>query len=534
MPSPGIETSSARNGETNILRDGKALYSRYAPSASAERLAGQHDLQPRTLYLIPSPLLGYGIPSLLERLPESSFLLGIETNQELMGLSSPALAEFQRKGRSAFYRLDDPVGLYRVFTELSAGEYRSCRMIVLNGGYAPEKALYDGLFTSLEEYLRTYWQNRLTSARLGRLWIRNLIANLTGPDRADLSDFHTPRTLVLAGAGESLEGSLPLLKEARESFFLLAVDTAVQTLMRSGLRPDGVVNLESQFYNLKDFYSLAGAPVRQFADMTAYPPSLRQFPGEHYLFSSRFGRSRLIDRLEEAGLLPPSIPALGSVGVTALYVAAEIARGPIFLTGLDFSYVPGKSHAKESPFHDWARLQEGRLTGDVWYGFTRTRAARPARAKDACPYLRTDRILEGYGRQLRELALLLPGRVFDIARKGMDLGLPRLTHAQALERAKKIPPQGEGVIAAPLSRQKVKKDFIRRERERLEEILALWEAVDAGRAEPESLLPLLEHCDYLYYHFPDKGPLPSRDPGFLFRAVRSARSYLRVWEGPAE
>ena len=244
-----LDLIPSRNGELNIHYHGKVLYSRYNPSASAERLAGNTVLKPRTIYLVPSPLLGYGIESLVRKLPEDSLLLGLETDQSLMAVSTPCIQKYHKKNRCEFYRLDDSVTLYRIFNSLPSGLYRSCRLLPLNSGYQLNREKYDLLFSSLEHFLQNYWQNRLTAVKLGRLWMKNLITNLAYPGGKQISQFKTDKTCTAGRIepGESLERSLPLIKEGREKIFVLAVDTALQTLIRSGIIPDGVVNLEAQF-----------------------------------------------------------------------------------------------------------------------------------------------------------------------------------------------------------------------------------------------------------------------------------------------
>ena len=528
-----INLLSAKNGEQNIQFDSKLLYSRYNPSVSSERLADNASYTPRTIYFLPSPLLGYGISSIIEHLPADSLILGIEIDQDLMLMSAPYLKKFQDDTRCEIFRLDDPVSLYRVFIKLDPGRFRSCRLIPLNGGYQINKKRYDTLFSSLQQFLQNYWRNRLTSVKLGRLWIRNLLSNMALSGGRTLNQFKTNKPVVLAGAGESLEGALPMLKQYRDTFFILCVDTAIQPLVRSGILPDGVVNLEAQFHNLKDFYSLAGKKIRQFADITAYPSSLRDFPGDQYFFASSFGQCVLVDNLASKNLLPPEIPALGSVGVTALYVAGEITDGPIFLTGLDFGYTEGKSHSRETPFHDWMRLREGRMAGDPWYSFTRERPSQTSSSKNGNPKFKTNPILLQYGNQLRDMCQFMEGRVFDLALGGMDLGLPVIDAKKAVKiaRQQEIKESGEESKIPDLSnRNEQIEEFLLEELSKLKTIIDTWRKVDKDEDDPSALLPLFKSCDYIYFHFPDRHMLPNTRPEFLFRAMESAGAYKRLVE----
>ena len=520
-----VQLTQSSNGEQNILCQGKPLYSRYAPSAAAERAAGQIEAVENCIYLVPSPLLGYGIPSLKEKIPGSSCILGIEADQALMAESSPFLQDLTDT-RFTCYRLDSPGALYEVFKGLQDYGYRHCRLAPLNSGYLQNKSLYDSMAASLQHFLKNYWQNRLTMAKMGPLWINNLIRNLDRLVQGDISDFSTSKPVVVCGAGESLEAAIPLFKKQRSKIFILAVDTAVQSLVHSGITPDGVVNLEAQFYNLKDFYPLAGRETVLFSDITAYPPSLREEKHTPYFFASSFQETALHRRLKEKDLLPTEIPPLGSVGVAALYLAGRITDGSVFLTGLDFSYTEGKTHARGTPFHDWCSLQECRTTGDVWYSFSLSRPSVPA---DALPEgAVTNRILESYARQLEEIADSLPNSVYNIAEQGMHLSIPRAGRDEfcRIVNLTDINNSGqEGRGKTGTARSERLEEFIKEERERLEELISLWDRVSRDEEMPEEMLPLLKECDYLYFHFPDH--IPNTSPSFMFRVIREARKIYR-------
>lgn len=527
-----IETAAltqSSNGETNILCQGKPLYSRYSPSAAAERAVQQIPLEENCIYLIPSPLLGYGIASFIIDLPESSILVGIESDQSLMAVCAPFLDALSEDKKFICYRTDSSSGLYEVFRQLQDGNYRHCRLIPLNSGYQLHKAVYDNMFSILQHFLRNYWQNRLTMARMGTLWIRNLISNLKHLKEKKIDAFSTDKAVVLCGAGESLEKTISLIRENRDRIYLLAVDTAVQCLSRQGIIPDGVVNLEAQFYNLKDFYPLLNKEIDLFSDITAYPASLRQEMHTHYFFASSFQDTQLHKSLKDQDVLPREIPPLGSVGVAALYLAGMITERDVFITGLDFSYVEGKTHARGTPFHDWCYLQEGRLAGDVWYSFSKS---RPSKKADALPPgAVSNPILESYARQLEDIAGSIPNNVYNLAERGMKLNIPSLGANEFSEYLK----TGEGMTPDESARRSVSDlndpllidALIKQEKEKLLSLIECWDKICKGKLDEEEIIPLLLGCDYLYFHFPDRQSLPNTAPAFLFRVMKEARSLYR-------
>ncbi|MDC7235214.1 MAG: hypothetical protein PQJ58_18425, partial [Spirochaetales bacterium] len=142
-----VELTQSASGEANILCQGKPLYSRYAPSAAAEKGVQQIPLQENCIYIIPSPLLGYGISSFKDLLPSSSLILGIETDQSLMAVCAPYLGALEDECFSA-WRVDAGASLYEVFKGVieQGKHFRHCRLVPLNSGYQLNKGLYDALF----------------------------------------------------------------------------------------------------------------------------------------------------------------------------------------------------------------------------------------------------------------------------------------------------------------------------------------------------------------------------------------------------
>ena len=59
----------------SVFYRNRYLYSRYNPEAASVRTAESYTVLPQTLVLGFSPLLGYGLPELISRLPENCALV---------------------------------------------------------------------------------------------------------------------------------------------------------------------------------------------------------------------------------------------------------------------------------------------------------------------------------------------------------------------------------------------------------------------------------------------------------------------------
>jgi hypothetical protein len=409
-----------------VLYKGVALYPPENPLGSARAKACAAQLAPRSLVYVPSVGLGHGMAELLARLPESSAVLCVETDPRILALA--AAQGLPRDERLIVLGTSDAEQIARVVRSLGLSRFRRVVEIPLSAGYRLDPRTYGRVRALLEGLVRAYWQDAMTLIAMGSLWVRNLIENLAVlPGSRDFSCLATTAPVVVAGAGPSLEAGLPVLREARDGFVLVAADTALPRLMAESLRPDIVVALEGQVANIQDFLTVRDPGIRLACELTAHPSTARLFPENRFFFSSRFAPLALFRRLEQAGILPCPFPALGSVGVAAAHAALRLTTGEVFLIGLDFSFPGSRTHARGTPRHIAALLAASRTHG-IAQDSVRALVSRPAireRGKDGAR-IATDSVLRSYRDGLRVEAAGEAGRVWDLGRTGLDLGIGRI------------------------------------------------------------------------------------------------------------
>jgi hypothetical protein len=413
---------------------------------------------------------------------------------------------------------------------LGAQRFRRVVPVPLSGGYALNRDAYDRLIHAATETINAYWQGKLTAIHLGRLWVRNLLDNLPMlSDAHDAASLTIRRPVVLAGAGESLEEALVPIARVREQVFLAAVDTALPVLYEAGLRPDLVFALESQHANLDDLVPIRRRDFPLAADLTSYPGFLRAVTGPRYLFCSEFADLAILRRLEAAGLLPLAAPPLGSVGVAAAWVLRELRRSfPLVLTGLDFAYAVGKSHANGSPSHRRVLRSTCRQRPVLQYELCINRSRLAVAGKDGAA-VTSDTVLVRYARRLREL-VEAETQVYAYGRLGTDVGLPVLRTEDELRRlvtaAWASGPAGEAG-GRPIGSAAGVERFLQGELELLERAACtVKQALRGGQPSDDvAVKQALAAVDHVYVDFPDTPPLPRTDPGFLSRFLAACRYY---------
>ena len=510
----------ATDGKTVVFR-GKNLYSPTTPLAACRRRVAALDILDRSLVIVPSPLLGHGLPELLHKCGPGCRLALVELEPQLAALSAQHLpAEVVEDPRVVVCNAEQLNQLEACFPLSLRSSCERVVLVSLSAGSRLHAEDYSRLLRWLQDEIRRAWQNRMTTIHMARLWFRNLFANLALlPGSSPIGALRVEKPTLVLGAGPSLQELLPQLHSARDQLFVIAVDTALPVLEAHSIAADAVVAVEAQHANLGDFLGVRRESVLLLADLFSYPAVVRLFPRRNTLFfASRPIETALAGRLESRGLLPLQIPPLGSVGVVAVKLACSICSGAVGFSGLDFSYADGKTHANGAPMLQRALSSADRLSGDRIYAacLARPRLARPDKRGGIC---KTDMVLLSYAEQLQSIAAANP-RLYDLGTQGLATGArPLESLGGFLQQAAAGAPHAQAAMtdAQPPDYQTV--------REALEYELALLrqlETVITGQAEPRQLQRLLQDADYLCC---ETGAPCNSDQSSLRRALVAARFY---------
>ena len=549
----------ARQGFT-VLYQGKTLLSRIDPVSQGERLGAEIHIKERTLYLCPSPIYGYGLSVLLEKLrgelpAKNSAVLCMEADEKLFEISQKALGKMEAPGedfcRFALIRASGPEQAC-AFVRKTWGErvFRRVEPIRLSGGWQLFPKLYMDIEAALRRELALEWSNAMTLIRLGRLYARNLIRNLallpSGENIAAMN-FGSSPVLVL-GAGPSLDSLLDELSALlgkggfnQRCFRLICVDTCLPALHERSILPDLAVILESQHWNLKDFRGARGRKINAVLDMSALPASARILEGKRFFFATPWTELELFKRLEKAGILPEIYAPLGSVGLSAVAIALKAGSGPVITGGIDFSFSIDSYHARSTPGHAEQLARQNRFRGIINAAAAFKEGTFSAVSKTG-ESVRSDPAMRKY-RDLFARVFGGESRLLDTAGTGLPLGLKTISFTEAFAilnageaLAAQTDPSAHDVPAhdrPEVFREENIRAFIEGEIDTLKQLKDMLTG-EAG-LEPARLEELLDSADYLWAHFPDcagaggRRP-PGTDLGFLKRVRSEIEPFLKLWE----
>jgi hypothetical protein len=511
---------------------GKSLYSPRNPRGAAIRRVEKLEIQPGTLVFVPSLGLGYGLAELLEKLPPSCHIFCVEADERLFKLGISREKPLPESARLTIIRTDRPEHAAAAVQKIGPWKFRRVVPLHLCAGYQFHRRTYGLLLEAVEEELRLFWQNKLTLVLMAELWLKNLFTNLRSlPAAGDIADLATELPILVCGAGPSLESSLDWIRKVRERVILMSVDTALPALAAAALLPDWVFTLDAQMHTLDDFVPCRDPRIALICDLTSNPLVLRLFPNIFFC-ATRFYPLSLFDRLENASLLPPSLPPRGSVGVSAVEAALSLTSGPVLFTGLDFSYTENQSHARSTPSH--LRMLRGchrlRPCGMNLFENLLNRPRLWLAGKSGNRVL-TDLVLQSYAGQLRSVCAEAPG-CFDLSREGLPVDCERVTRLSKLVdlcgRAQGSAGEKRGAArGASGSPKRLRADpeaverFCRREQELLSEVER--SIAQSGRLNSEAL----SSVEYLLLPSPQAGPDQELSPRILSR-VETLAGNLRV------
>ena len=555
----------------SVLYRNKYLYSKYNPQAAITAQIASLQIPDSALILCLSPVLGYGLKELAEKLPASSYILALECDQMLMRFSldhcdfSPFIHQ-----RFSYIRTDSIAEVLKKIEALSLFPFKKCIALSCSGGVQLNQAFYDEVRLYADEVISRFWKNRITLMHLGRNYAHNTFRNLLSlarslassparPMRESLTrspecssaefsawcapssksnfrlltgDEHIRKPILVAGAGPSLDTTRDFIIKNRNSFFLLAVDAASAALLPD-IQPDAIVLVESQYWIDSAFIGLHKYGIPVFADLTASPRALQACGGNVYFFCTEYARLRYLERIYQT-LQPLILPPMGSVGLTAIQLALALTTPhlPVLHTGLDFAWQNGLSHAAGSSpvkklFAEICRTESP-------YKLSVSTGMQRISGKRELSYWTTP-VLSGYAELYRH-TFSGNERVIDIGTEGCFLNGRQ---ADITEAKRILTDAGKSNINADgsLFAFACKPDTTNERYEALcnyltgeaEALTILNDHLQGKRSISEHTMEqLFAERDYLYSHFPDAARGYSLDLGFLKRAGIELRYLLKI------
>lgn len=522
-----------------VLYKGRYLYSKYSPAKAIRTRIASLSVLPGTLILINSPALFYGLSELRARCPADCTFFALEADPALYALSKDTLNN-TKQDISLFFTADTRTLDNALRTIVNTGKIKRVLSLDFSLGTAFAPEMYTNVFAAAQEITALFWKNRITLSKMGKLFAKNIFRNLKNlTDANQLCAVQKSVTLpiLVCGAGESLDETLSphnqMIVESLKhgDFYVIAVDAALSALLERGITVNAVVSLESQFAIQKAFLGTKNCGATLFLDLCARPQSKNGFEQNVIWFCSEYAPAQFLRQLHTQGIIRSLIPPLGSVGLSATYIALALRASndvPIFLTGLDFSFTEAKTHARGVMAEKARLINTNRLSPPGSY------SAAFSSLSNAVPTHSTQKMytIPNLMQYAHSFTAHFSGKanMFNLS-NGIPLGVPHITTD---EIQKHIFPSTSNMqkdrTSAPVGFSPA--DFYQTEKNallKLQNLLSFGEKSDFYDTTKPLSLQIKEifiERDYLFLHFPD-GFLPTTETSFLKRIRAETDFFLK-------
>ena len=505
------------------------LYSRYNPKRAIQEIIGKLELLPETLIVACSPCLWYGLEELKEKLPADCTVIALESQDKLLDLAKNNCPD----NTIRIFHTKNKLEIDSFMRELvSLGKTRRSVRIDFSAGIQFDRNDYDYTSAGIQEIITNFWQNRITLVKFGKLFSRNVLKNLpeliSGLQLEDVEKT-VNKPIIVCGAGETLD-QIPdeILKS--DSFFKICVDASLSPLVQRGARIDAVCAMESQIAIDRAYIGLKGRKIPMFLDICSRKETSENLSGPKIYFASRYAPCRFLKTLEENSILTNLIDPMGSVGLAATYVALKLRKNssvPVYVSGLDFSFTAGRTHARGTMAHKALLEKSGRTIPAENYDSTFSQNTYAVDGKNG-KKVYTSRIMEIYANQFVTM-FSKSENLFDMTDQGINLKLAHAVPATGGTTGKQMDFSMEGSS----ERKEKIRQYINTEREMLSiarDLLSNGEKSKYHDKEKDLTMQIdeiLRPRDYLYLHFPD-GHNFNMSESFLKRIRAEIDSFLKL------
>lgn len=323
----------SRNGNATCKYKELFLHSSYNPDAEAEKfvLAQEISFTPSYIIIV-EPCLSYCIPFLKKRFP-SSKLCAIRLCSDF--------SSFDKDWDKVFYFTLSKTNEFEeeVFSFLGEENLLQTAFLSWNSSAKAFENLSLAVWKSIKNLLEKSKTVLATREYFSKRWIKNSIIFFSSLNKT-LSVTKGTSPIVITASGPSLITTLPLLKECRKSFFLIAVSSSLITLLKNEIIPDLCISTDGGYWAKKHLEQCKNIPLA----LTPEAACPKNIFTENAIIPLNYCDSEN-DFFSELGIKYLHASRNGTVSGTALELALQLTTGKIFISGLDLHATKGFQHA---------------------------------------------------------------------------------------------------------------------------------------------------------------------------------------------
>lgn len=332
-----ITFENAKNGSLTCSSNGKYLHSKYNPEHEAENFVQNinFDFLPECI-LITEPALSYSAKKMKEKFP-SAKLIAIRYCHEFDSFNTNFDYVFYASTEKEIIELQN-----KLFQSLGETKLLSTGFIQWLPSSNAFSETNNKVWEKIKETLNIAKASLFTNGFFSKKWFLNAIRLIIFSNNFFILK-KTENPIVIAASGPSLQSSIPLLKENRTKFHLIALSSAILPLIKNSIIPDLALSTDGGFWAKKHLSILKKHPEIPLAIATegnADTIILKNSKIVPLNYSDGFSK-KLFNFLQ---LKTDNAERNGTVSGTAVNFAENLTNSKIFICGLDLCSSKGYQH----------------------------------------------------------------------------------------------------------------------------------------------------------------------------------------------
>ena len=338
-----IDFYLSKTGKLTANINGKHIHSGIDPEKEAEKYLASHiknNANP-SLILILFPGLNYLYNSLRKYFPNTN-IITVHLNSEMYNNS---VADIQdSKVWHPLSNSELKQFLYDNIREIEVKKLLVYTWEPVIKAFPAESKKYSNI---VEQVLTEYNSNITTTNYFGKKYLKNLFTNILALEKTAIIQ-NIEKPVIIASSGPTIENAIPIIKETRESVFLIALSSSYSLLKYNNITPDLIISTDPGYYasvhldSLKDDYQLIASPL------TANFGSHNKNP---YLI---INQGTFIENyfLKNCGIPYINIPPNGTVAGSSYFLTSIITKNPVIYAGFDLCANDIKTHCSPHAFEN--------------------------------------------------------------------------------------------------------------------------------------------------------------------------------------
>jgi len=332
-----IEFIPARTGALTARWKDILLHSQFDPRKEATRFLQGSKVAQGDNVLLYGWGLGYHVEQLADKIGRNGRLVVVELNPQIVSAAMKVMDIV------SFW---DKCNLDLVYGESEQSIAEEIKKLNIDGGgwkiliHQASYKCMDSKFKNITSLFEMNMMENRTGDVFRKKFCDNLNKNLDvfirSPGINDYKDFFKGQSVLLVGAGPSLDDNLNYLRKNQDKHYIVCVDTSFPILIENDITPDFVVSVDPQPETMRHFRCFAKKRVPLIVTPVSCAELVEKYPGPILFFLQK---DHSVTKSLEKYFADKGVSySGGSVSCFALDIAVQFGFERIILVGMDYAY----------------------------------------------------------------------------------------------------------------------------------------------------------------------------------------------------